>query len=89
MPPRLNDWKIGSKSFAPKRVFDGVPIHPERRSLTDEVIDRCAICGKPTMLEQAKVTEEGRRLVPSAIEGVRGLWAEGRISKSRTRKRDP
>jgi hypothetical protein len=47
-----------------KMVFDGVPIHPERRSLTDEVIDRCAICGKPTMLEQAKVTEEGRRLVP-------------------------
>jgi formylmethanofuran dehydrogenase subunit E len=43
-----------------KMVFDGVPLHPERRSPTDEVIDRCAICGKPIMLEQAKVTEDGR-----------------------------
>jgi hypothetical protein len=43
-----------------KMVFDGVPVHPERRSPIDEVIDRCAICGKPIMLEQAKVTEDGR-----------------------------
>ena len=43
-----------------KMVFDGVPVRPERRSPTGEVIDRCAICGKPIMLEQAKVTEDGR-----------------------------
>jgi hypothetical protein len=43
-----------------KMVFDGLPVHPERPSLTDEVIDRCAICGKTIRLEQAKVTEDGR-----------------------------
>ena len=32
--------------------------HTERRSATSEAIDRCAICGKPIMLEQAKVTED-------------------------------
>jgi hypothetical protein len=32
--------------------------HTERRSTTSKVIDRCAICGKPIMLEQAKVTED-------------------------------
>ena len=36
--------------------------HIERRSTTSEEIDRCAICGKPIMLEQAKVTED-RKLV--------------------------
>ena len=35
-------------------------IRTERRSLTFDAIDRCAICGKPITLEQAKVTEEGR-----------------------------
>jgi hypothetical protein len=30
----------------------------ERRSLTFD--DRCAVCGKPITLEQAKVTEKGR-----------------------------
>jgi hypothetical protein len=25
-----------------------------------DVVDRCAICGKPIVLEQAKVTEDGR-----------------------------
>jgi hypothetical protein len=43
-----------------KMVLVGVPVHPERHSLTDEVIDRCAICRKSIMLEQAKVTEDGR-----------------------------
>jgi hypothetical protein len=43
-----------------KMVFDGLPVHPERRSLIYEVTDRCAICGKPIMLEQAKVTEDGK-----------------------------
>ena len=43
-----------------KMVLEGLPAHPERRSLIGEVIDRCAICGKPIMLEQAKVTEDGR-----------------------------
>jgi hypothetical protein len=32
--------------------------HTERRSTTSEEIDRCAICSKPIMLEQAKVTED-------------------------------
>ena|ERR1700694_3854957 len=36
--------------------------HTERRSTTSEEIYRCAICGKPIMLEQAKVTED-RKLV--------------------------
>jgi uncharacterized coiled-coil DUF342 family protein len=36
--------------------------HTERRSTTSEAIDRYAICGKPIMLEQAKVTED-RKLV--------------------------
>ena len=35
-------------------------IRTEPRSLTFDVVDRCAICGKPIMLEEAKVTEEGR-----------------------------
>ena len=43
-----------------KMVFDGFPVHPERRSLAYEVTDRCAICGKPIMLEQANVTKDGR-----------------------------
>jgi hypothetical protein len=35
-------------------------IRTEPRSLTFDVVDRCAICGKPIMLEEAKVTEQGR-----------------------------
>jgi hypothetical protein len=35
-------------------------IRTERRSLTFDVVDRCAICGKPITLEQAKVTDDGR-----------------------------
>ena len=38
----------------------GRQILTERRSSAFEVVDRCAICGKPITLEQAKVTEEGR-----------------------------
>jgi hypothetical protein len=37
-------------------------IPEERRSTRYEADDRCAICGKPIMLEQAKVTED-RKLV--------------------------
>lgn len=37
-------------------------VRVERRSPTFEVTDRCAICGKPILLEQAKVSADGKPL---------------------------
>jgi hypothetical protein len=45
-----------------RMAFDRHSVRPDRRSLTFEVTDRCAICGKPIMLEQSKVSADGKPL---------------------------
>src|SRR3979490_3057805 len=57
-----------------KMAFDRLSVQPERRRSTKyEGTDMCAICGKPIMLEQAKVSADGKplhgRCFVSEIEG--------------------